>query len=388
MTQKTRVRIILVALMIGLGTIASAAEGEIRLQYKAGDGLKIGDGDNLVHLQSRLQGRFTYTGLEGATDTDGFAVQRGKIKIEGYTLKRTLKFGLQLNAATRARATTAAACTNAACTATANTITAESTSGAPLLEDFYFDWVPVREFGVLAGQYKARYLIQELTSSGKQQFVDRSLGTGPFNFGRDLGVTIHGIVTNRDLGYHLFAMNGDTLNTLNRNRGFLLGSRFELPILGTYLWSESDTDNSESQNLGIGLAYAYNEAVSATQNGTVAAGTKASHGTLDVGYKYHGWSFQGAGMITRTMEGAKLTNWGYHAQLGKFLIPKKVEIAAKTSSVIFSNAVVNQFEHSVGFNYFIAGHGLKLQTDYAFLPNSRGQDLNDNRFRTQMQVIF
>lgn len=396
--QKTAAMILMLGMILtGQSILAEEKEG-FRLQYKAGDGLKMGDGNNLVHLQGRVQGRFTYNGLEAAADNDSFAVQRGKIKIEGHTLEKKLKFGFQMNLATRARATTATVCTDGTgadvdatgeCTqANSSAVTAESTTGLATLEDYYIDWVPVSWFGVKLGQFKVPFLMQELTSSGKQQFVDRSLSTGFFNLGRDLGVTIHGKIGERGLLYDLFAMNGDGINQVNRNQSLMLGSRVEYPILGTYVASESDTDHSEDPNLGIGAALAYNELGSAIQGGTIAAGIKTLNGTLDLGYKYKGWSLQGAGMVTRALDTAKLTNWGYNGQVGWFFVPKKLEVAGRAGTTVFSNATANQHEYAVALNYFVAGHGIKLQTDYALVMNSRGLNLNDHRFRTQMQVIF
>ena len=367
-----------------------AAEAEaVQASYKVGEGLKIGNETSQIAIKTMLQSRFTYEGLEGAPNTDTFAVQKGEIKAEGYVMEKKLRFGLGLNVATRSRATTTAVCTNAGCTSTANAVTAESTSGLDTLNDFYFDWVPTSQnFGIKGGQYKVPFLMQELTSSVKQQFVDRAIATDPFNFKRDLGITFHGSVMESPLTYAVFVMNGDGANTINRNKSVLTGVRFELPILGTYVASESDTEYSENHNLGVGAAYAFNEAAAAVQAGTIAADTKANHGTLDVGYKYQGWSFQGAGMLTKTMEGASVTNYGYNAQVGKFLIPKHLEVAARADGLIFDGAAANQYEYSTGLNYFIVGHGIKLQSDYAVLLNSRGQDLNDHRIRVQMQVVF
>lgn len=382
-----------ILLVIGLLCAAqsvAAQEGDgPRVRYKVGEGLQIAseDGANQIALQGRVQTRFTLNGLEQAEDTDTFAVQRGKIKLDGHVLDRLIRVGFQMNLATRANAATTAVCTNAACTTTANAVTTESTTGLASLEDYWIDWVPGDVFGVKMGQFKVPFLIQELTSSGKQQFVDRSLSTGFFNLGRDLGVTLHGNFWERGLNYSLFIMNGEGINTVNRNKGFLTGLRLELPILGTYKYSESDTDQSEEQNLGIGAAYAYNERGNAFGNNTIAAFTKASHATFDLGYKHRGFSFQGAGMLSQTHEGAKFKNLGYNAQAGYFFVPKKFEVAVKTGGTVFETAP-NPFEYALALNYFIAGHGIKLQSDYTLLMNSRGQDLNDHQFRTQMQVIF
>ena len=386
--QKSAMAVLLLGFLIAGQNVAAEEEGGWRFQYKVGDGLKMGDGNNQIHLQGRVQGRFTYNALEGVADNDTFAIQRGKIKIEGITLEKKLKFGFQMNLATRNRATTTAVCTNAGCTSTANAVTAESTTGLATLEDYYVDYVPYDFFGIKVGQFKVPFLMQELTSSGKQQFVDRSLSTGVFNLGRDIGVSFHGDIFNYHANYNIFAMNGDGGNTINRNQSVMVGTRVEVPILGKYAPSESDVDYSEEPDLGLGLAGAFNELGSAAQNATIADGTKTATGTLDVGYKYKGFSLQGAGMITRALDTAKLTNWGYNAQAGYFLVPKEFEVAGRAAGVVFSNAVTNQYEYALGLNYFIKGHGIKLQTDYALLMNNRELNLNDHRVRTQVQVVF
>jgi hypothetical protein len=402
MKKSTKTKLLRTALMMTAFLIAVAGGQDVaaeedgwRFQYKVGDGLKMGDGNNQIHLQGRVQGRFTYNALEAAADNDTWAVQRGKIKIEGFTLEKKLKFGFQMNLATRNRATTTAVCRDTGGTATANcpggtanAVTTESTTGLATLEDYYVDYVPYDFFGIKIGQYKVPFLMQELTSSGKQQFVDRSLSTGHFNLARDLGVTLHGDLWDGGLNYAVFAMNGDGINTINRNQSLMAGLRLELPILGEYKTSESDVDDSQEHNLGIGVAYAFNELGSSFVNGTVAAGTKLSLGTMDVGYKYKGFSFQGAGMIARAHDTAKATHWGYNAQAGYFIVPKHFEVALRGAGTVFSNAIANQYEYAIALNYFIKGHGIKIQTDYGLLLNTRGLNLNDHRVRSQVQVIF
>jgi hypothetical protein len=66
---------------------------------------------------------------------------------------------------------------------------------------------------------------------------------------------------------------------------------------------------------------------------------------------------------------------------------KHFEIAARAAGIIIDNAP-DQYEYALALNYFIKGHSIKLQTDYALIMNNRGQDLNDQRVRTQMQIVF
>lgn len=366
------------------------------IYYKEGIHIDSPDGANTIHIQGRVQGRYTWDGKEDAEDGSTFAIQRGKIKIEGNAITKNLKFGFQMNLATKAKASTTKVCKELEDSdgdgeiddcVTASVVTKESDSGVAMLEDYYLDYKHSDLLGIKAGQYKVPFLFQELTSSGKQQFVDRSLATDTFNLKRDIGLDLHGGLFDGKLNYDLFLMNGDGANSLNRNSGFMAGGRLHLPILGMYEAYESDVNDSDEPNLGMGLAYAFNEATSDIQSKTIKAGTKISNGTIDLGFKYKGLSVLGALMGTKPNDGSGMTNWGYNAQVGLFLVPKTFEIATRTSSAIFSEAQ-NQSEYALGLNYFIKKHTFKIQTDYAYLTDVRGEGLNDHRVRSQIQLVF
>jgi len=200
---------------------------------------------------------------------------------------------------------------------------------------------------------------------------------------RDIGVTFHGNLFDYLFQYSLFAMNGNGQNNIDNNNSIMAGLRLDFNILGIYKYSESDVEYSEEPNLGVGIAYAYkqNDATSTTPK------AKLSMGTIDAGLKYKGFSIQVAGMVNRTHTGPSVTNWGYNAQVGYFLIPRHVELAAKAGGIIIKGAP-DQYEYAGVLNYFVKGHSIKLQTDYTFTMNNRGQGLNDHRIRTQMQVVF
>ncbi len=347
---------------------AADAQAGVKVNYKLGKGVSFEseEGDYKLNLSGRLQFRHTYNGLESAADNNTFAVQRGKIKLNGYVFNEDLRYEFQMNLATRTGAN----------------------SGVAQLEDFWVDYFPVSYFGIKAGQFKTPFMVQGMTSSGSQQFVDRSMFTGFFNPAYDIGLDIHGNLFEKKANYHVFAMNGDGANTLDTNQSPMFGARLEFVPLGEYQYSESDVGQSDEPNLGFGLAYLYNVKGTAYESGTIPAGTKTSHGTFDASFKYKGFSLLGAAGISRTHEGAELTNWGVNAQTGYFIVPKHFEVALKYGTAVFSNAVRNQSEYAIGLNYFFVGHSLKLQTDYTYLQNARGYELNDHRVRTQLQVAF
>lgn len=364
--------------LIPLPALGNGEKGEVekeprpvgnspKIQYKFGKGLSFTGDDFSLALSAFVQTRFTYNSLEAAADTNTFAVQRGKILLNGHVLNPSWKYGFMANFSTL-------------------------NGGTAILDDYFIDWVPEKYFGIKVGQYKVPYLMQEVTSDTKGQLVDRSLANGIFTLVRDIGISFHGDLFNDRLAYYFFAMNGDGANTINTNQGLLGGARFEYNILGKYEREESDLEDSEEPNLGFGLAYVLHDSLNSTgthtEGGTIGVGTRSGLGTFDVGYKYRGWSLNAATMLTRTHEGADLTNLGYHVQGGFFFIPKKLEGSVKGGGAILSNAAINQYEYAAGLNYFIKGQALKLQGDYTLLMNPRGLNLNDHRLRTQLQLIF
>lgn len=367
---------------------ASDASPTYRMSYQDGFQLQSSDANYLLRLQGHLQARYTYNFLKDAEDTHTFAVQRGELRMEGNVYRPTLTYALEMSLSTRNAATTTAVCTNAACTTTANAITTASNSGIATLNDYFLDWQPIRAIGVRAGQFKVPFLLQELTSPMKQQFVDHALATDTFTLARDVGVNLHGALFDSHLRYAVFAMNGDGANSLNRNKSFMIGTRVDVAILGEYAPTESDVGESDTPQLGIGAAYVFNRPNAALQNSTLPAGVRASLATVDAGFKYRGFSANASGLYGHSYGGTNLTNWGFNGQAGYCILPHRLEIAARVDGVHFGNGTPSQYEYSGGVNYYVRGHNLKIQTDYALLHNLRGSGVTDHRIRTQWQVIF
>ncbi|HET7746668.1 MAG TPA: porin, partial [Vicinamibacteria bacterium] len=135
-----------------------------------------------VRLSNRVQLRYTHEmpddtvtlpGTAGAGDSRGsFRIRRAKTKFDGWLYQPWLLYELQLNwpAVTG------------------------SNPGA-FLEDANINWDLTkgdRRFMVKFGQYKVPFGHQELTSSGSQQFIDRSQVSNTYARGRDMGIQLWG----------------------------------------------------------------------------------------------------------------------------------------------------------------------------------------------------
>lgn len=235
--------------------------------YKFGKGVTIEshDGKFKSTIGSRFQFRYTGEDKETGTDTSSFRIRRAKVYASGFAFKPDLEYKIQGNFDS-------------------------GEDGEFELEDYYFDWKKWKSASFQFGQYKVPFNRQELTSSGKQQFVDRAITNDEFNLSRDLGIMSHGkmpIFEDR-LYYNLGIFNGEGPNKSgNDTSGMLYVTRLNWDILGKYDYSESDIKNSQTPQLVTGVAYAFEDRdVSGTTSRDV------DNITVDGGLKWHGLSLQ------------------------------------------------------------------------------------------------
>ena len=79
---------------------------------------------------------------------------------------------------------------------------------------------------MLAGQFKVPSFLQQLTSSGNQSFVDRSIVSDEFARGRDTGFAVQGVLFSNKLEYRAGIFNGNGLTrTINDNASFQTNAR-------------------------------------------------------------------------------------------------------------------------------------------------------------------
>ena len=79
--------------------------------------------------------------------------------------------------------------------------------------------------------------------------------------------------------------------------------------------------------------------------------------------------------------------FGDVAQLGVYFIPKTLEMALR-QSYVYQSAEQNQQEYGAALNYYIWGHHLKIQADYAWLYDASVSPEWSQRFIVQTQMNF
>lgn len=321
-----------------------------------------------VDLSNRLQFRFTQEMPEVGDDVGSFRIRRMKTKFEGWVYSKDLTYELQLNWPD----------------------TANPLEDAVVNYDFTKG---KKTFQLKAGQYKVPFGRQELTSSGSQEFVDRSAVSNEFARGRDIGVQLSGTPAGGkiDWRFGIYNGNGRTVSR-NDNDKYQVNARLTWQPFGDVRYSEGDFESTDKPLFAIAAQYESNE------RPVAAAGTTPAHAADreivggDVVFKYKGFFLFGEIFDASTERTGTISDFdhdGYNLQVGYFIVPQKFEVAVRLSE-LDPNAGIDdneREERGVALGYFFNKHPHKLQADFRQLEDHATRRTNDE-FRLQYQVIF
>jgi phosphate-selective porin OprO/OprP len=300
---------------------------------------------------------------------------------------------------------------------------------------FQFDWVPpsggpniidaeVRYtkyplFQPWLGRGKAFFGRQQLTSSGRQQFVDRSIIDGAFFPGRQNGVALIGELPSKVFEYQVGIYNGNGIasnNGLNDDDEFMTTQRVVWHPFGIMPLEEGATPYPDHFKMSIGVA--------ALQNSTRSVPTTTTPPTFDdtdidrIGAEFAmGW--RGISAVAEYVVEDNETSRdtvvspgipriarpagerdGYYAQVGYMLPNQKFEVALRHAELNTEIAALGstprsetqQTEDRVAFSWYMVKHDYKLQVDYGTLEleNALNGALvrESDEIRAQLQLNF
>lgn len=367
----------------GKELVAKSSPAKVRAGYKGGFYLETLDDKFRLDIHGRTQVRYTFATNDDSRDTSSFRIRRQRITLKGHAFVKDLTYRVMWDLA--------------------------PDSGRGTLLDAYAnykvtDWLQLR-----GGQYKVPYNRHEITSSGKLQFVDRSIANAEFNLFWDIGVMAHSKPMGGLLEYYLAMMTGAGANiTTNTNNKMLYVARLVVNPLGEFnSYSYSDLVHYETPKLALGVAFA-------TDNGeklfidssvrTFNRDANVKQATVDLMFKWRGFSFFGDGywreLNTHSGESGFRRNGinanGYTLQAGYFVplpyVQKHLEFAGRYSYVDPDTKTRKDSEREVGgaINWFFNGHSNKLQADVRRITTKQQskEDIKDTEFRLQYQLVY
>ena len=318
---------------------------------------KSSDGKFSLELGSRVQFRFTQEDPDGGDSRGSFRVRRAKFSMSGVVYEYW-NYKIQ----------------------------AVWSGGSTSLEDAYFQYSKNKMAQLWLGQGKAFFGRQELTSSGKQQFVDRSITSERFAPGRDQGLGLVGVNENKTFEYNLGIYNGNGRNqSRDDNSEKMIVGRAVWTPFGEYKLEESALDYPDSGKLAIGGSFL------STTNGNGAANeVDITRVGVEFAYKIHGFNTVGEyyNESADLPGGGDADTDGLYLQVGYLFPNKKFEIAGRyavvSPDVAFS---ADEIETGIAFSYYLKKHDYKLQADFRNIEDELS-NTDDREIRVQLQIAF
>ena len=345
--------------------------------YDGGFFVKTKDDRFSLKVNGFGQFRYTFFSPENGKDNNNFDLALGRLAFSGHVFDPKFSYFLQFEGSTFGNN---------------NNVT---------LLDWWGRYTLSPEFYVQSGRGLVWYSRQFITHPGTLLFLDLSEADLAFSLYRAVGGLVGGKVG--PLSYTAQVTNSiralDASGQQNFGRDMAYTGRLELDVLEPYGYIESlPLEPPSKPQLSIGLAGAANPVDSASQFQNVLPGDRTSNATLDGGFRWQGLTMQGAGYYryNNRRGGQGSNDWGYYGQIGYYIVPQHWELAARISGIDFQEAnnpdtrYQRTTEYTIGLNYYLYGHGLKVQLDYSFLDSDpfTGTNQSNNRVRLQTQFLF
>jgi hypothetical protein len=373
----------------------------VETSHKPGKGFTLkADGFDL-NVGGRIQLRHTYSDPDadrGLENGSLFTVERNRIWLKG---KAAEEWGYEFQA--------------------------DFGKGKAALKDGVVEWQRLGVARVKVGQFKVGFDRQQLISSGRQTFVDRSLAATTFGIGRDVGVLFHGSSMEKKLFYGAGVFNGEGEWGSNPNDGHMFVGRLSLNPNGDFGLSESDIEKSEkflwfadaaalinndlvststktATDPATGAHYASSKTDTKSDDTRFVAGlgcrwrglyTQGEYYARSVDQEKTVSSFDPTGAVSGTaLTESDVDSHGFYAQAGYMLVPGKWEAAVRYSLVDPNKDAEDdeKTEVMLAVNHFFreAGHSLKLTADAARLTEAKGTgvEYEDARGRLGLQLVY
>ncbi len=391
---------------------------------KKGFTLSTRDGKWKTAIQWRLQFRYTYPEDQDEDSVSDFSdnaestfeIRRARMKVGGHGYQPWLKYYFEVDW---------------------QSVRSAGSSGS---EARLLDWRIMLEkykFAQLRiGQWKINYNRERVDSSGKQQFIERSIVNSPFTIDRQMGVMLYGHVfpgTMADGWYYAGVYTGSGRGERNDDANMMYHGRVQWNFLGRDLaFSQSDVEYHERPAGSIAWAGATNigdcTRWSSSGCGTLATPTslgadftpdsiaadgqfRTDQQMVELAFKWRGFSVQseyhwkqvkdagrsatgsfGGALPSKTNLMGSYFNVGYFPHYIVRAVPKPLEIAFRYAFVDPNVGVSGdkRQEFTPVINWFFAGHRNKLTVDYSYvtLAQPGTSALTENRVRFQWDVSF
>lgn len=362
--------------------------GASKVYWNKGTRLEFPDTGFTARINTQIQSRYTFTDADedtGDKNTSSFSLRRARLVLSGSALNNEFSYKLQSDFVGT---------------------TDENGQRTPQLRDAYLQWNACDEQGgIRFGQFKTQISRQFNNESQALQFPDRSVVSDYYDLDRQVGAMAFGSWMDGDLtasaGVFNGSSDGEGINKPGRDTKHAGVVAVRGNVLGKMnAYEEGDIDWTEDPAVNIGGAYAYSDGNNDLGGGVQDVDFHTV--SVDANFKWMGWSAHGEifNSSYRPDVGGESEPTGFYAQGGYFVVPKKLEIAARYSYLDCDDGEavgdcsgldkINEVGASV--NYFFWKHYLKAQLAYTLINEDSMEgadsDVNTNRWIFQVSGYF
>jgi phosphate-selective porin OprO and OprP len=337
--------------------------------YDKGFFIQSSDEKYKLKVTGYIQALFDGKIIEGAADTDTINTKRARLKFSGHMFSKNVQYEIEYDFAKMA-----------------------------MLESM-IQLVHCEAFKFRAGQFHVPFSFEQASSTATLQFVDRSAAYTYFGVPdqREPGFGFAGELADKKFEYDVGVFTGEPINGVNQNNEFRYAGRFVFNAMGNHGLDYSDTKDSQDPQVAFGVGGMFNDtpdpATIVAPATTPSAEIQKTSLTTDASVKYRGLGLHGAYFYQHNNPDflATSNDHGFLAQVGYFVLPKTLEVAARTSQIFRGGTTKDRQEYTGGVNYYIyGGHQVKLQMDYGALIEkdgiAAGNKRLDHQVRAQLQV--
>ncbi len=351
-------------------------------------GVTFKDGDKYVKIGGRIQMQYHQTDVKNGAKTDELFFRRLRPYIEG-SLYKNWKGKIQWD------------------------MGGASGSNEISVKDAYMQYKTASGMKVTVGNKKFPFSREQLTSSKKQQLVERSF-VGSHNYGtpgRNLGLHLTGKAQDKMLSWGASIAQANIDPDKNKldfdtpvnknddfNQGFMVGGRVDMSFGNKVKLSQGDFSGKTGTNIGFG---AYTWSNDGDNNKAVKADVDAVTGLeLSAAFRSNGLSVDAqvnsfeADLVDAAYTGGMYKNGSTtlsNAAIegGFMVVPKTLELVLGYQTQDADNYADAWNRTSVGANWFIEKQKIKVQMTYRMGENLKGVTGKDeNELYIQTQYVF
>ncbi len=286
------------------------------------------------------------------------------------------------------------------------------------IEDAYMQYKGHENMKVTFGNVKFPFSRESLTSSKKQQLVERTF-VGDHNYGtpdRNIGLHLTGQSKGKRITWGASATSAsidpdnkklDFDTPVNRNddfnEGWMFGGRVDFHPFGKLKFAQGDFKGETKATIGVAAFSWKNDDDNNTYDpgctkkcdvdsvtGYEISGAFRSNGfSVDAEYNMFDTELTESGVTNGIYRNGQsdLKNWSIEG--GYMVISNKLEIVAGYSSQDADNYATEWTRTSLGANYFIKKHDIKIQATWRINEDENGVTGRDaNEFFLQTQYVF